>query len=64
MAIVPFYIAAALQVASSPYDNYFRLLRIMRLFKLDKYVPSISLLDDVVRAKKTPLLVTALPRVC
>ena len=30
----------------------------MRLFKLDKYVPSISLLDDVVRAKKAPLLVT------
>ena len=30
----------------------------MRLFKLDKYVPSISLLDDVIRAKKAPLMVT------
>ena len=59
LAIVPFYIAAALPGGIvDQYDNYFRLLRIMRLFKLDKYVPSISLLDDVVRAKKAPLLVT------
>ena len=59
LAIVPFYIASALPGGIvDQYDNYFRLLRIMRLFKLDKYVPSISLLDDVIRAKKAPLMVT------
>eukprot|EP00945_MAST-04E_sp_MAST-4E-sp1_P004574 g4574.t1 len=57
LAIVPFYIKYAVP-SMDQYDNTLRLFRILRLFKLDKYVPSISLLDDVVRAKKEPLIVT------
>ena len=57
LAILPFYLKFAIPVLDK-YDNYLRLCRILRLFKLDKYVPSISLLDDVLRAKKDPLIVT------
>ena len=34
------------------------MLRIIRLVKLDKYVPSITLIDDVLRLKKTSLFIT------
>jgi Ion transport protein len=50
LAIVPFYVALALpNTFVNDYDEYFRMLRIVRLLKLDKYVPSITLigrLDD------------------
>lgn len=40
------------------YDNIFRLLRILRLIKMDKYIPSITLIDDVFRLKKRGLLIS------
>ena len=52
LAIVPFYIVIAMPDSFvNDYDEYLRMLRIFRLIKLDKYVPSISLIDDVVRLK-------------
>ena len=45
LAIVPFYVALALpNTFVNDYDEYFRMLRIVRLLKLDKYVPSITLI--------------------
>ena len=35
-----------------------RMLRLLRLLKLDKYFPSISLIDDVMRLKKNALTVS------
>lgn len=35
-----------------------RMLRLFRLLKLDKYVPSISLVDDVVRLKRSSLIIS------
>jgi Ion transport protein len=59
LAIVPMYIAYALPNSIvNRYDEYLRMFRIFRLVKLDKYVPSISLIDDVYRLKKKPLLVS------
>lgn len=54
LAIVPFYIA---RFMPSFNDDYFRMMRLFRLLKLDKYVPSISLVDDVFRLKKKVLMV-------
>ena len=57
-AIVPYYIVLALPDSLvNDYDEYLRMLRILRLVKLDKYVPSITLIDDVVRLKLQPLKV-------
>ena len=58
MAIVPFYVSLAMPDSIvDDYDEYFRMLRIVRLLKLDKYVPSISLIDDVLRLKEKTLKV-------
>ncbi|GKY98976.1 hypothetical protein MPSEU_000853300 [Mayamaea pseudoterrestris] len=58
LAIVPFYISYALPASFvNDYDEYLRMLRILRLLKLDKYIPSISLIDDVVRLKYNSLKV-------
>jgi len=52
LAIVPFFVATALPDSIiDQYDEYLRMFRILRLLKLDKYVPSITLLDDVIRLK-------------
>jgi len=57
-AIVPFYVSLAMpDSVVNTYDEYLRMLRIVRLLKLDKYVPSISLIDDVIRLKRKTLLV-------
>jgi len=37
---------------------YSRMLRLLRLLKLDKYFPSISLIDDVLRLKRNVLVVS------
>ena len=59
LAIVPFYIALAMPDSwVDRHDEYFRMLRLMRLLKLDKYIPSITLLDDVVRLKRNFLTVS------
>jgi hypothetical protein len=58
LAIVPFYLALALPNSFvNQYDEYLRMLRILRLIKLDKYVPSITLIDDVIRLKYNTLRV-------
>ena len=59
LAIVPFYIAYAMPNSwIDAHDEYFRMMRLFRLLKLDKYVPSISLVDDVFRLKKKVLIST------
>ena len=59
LAIVPFYIALAMPNSwVDRHDEYFRMLRLMRLLKLDKYIPSITLVDDVVRLKRHVLAVS------
>lgn len=58
LAIVPYYLAVALPGSwVDDHDGYFRMLRLMRLLKLDKHVPSISLIDDVARLKRNVLMV-------
>ncbi len=57
LAIFPYYLALV-STRADQIDNYLRLLRMFRLLKLDKFVPSISLIDDVFRAKRTGLLVS------
>lgn len=58
LAIAPFYLAIALPNSIvDEYDEYLRMLRILRLAKLDKYVPSLTLIDDVIRLKYNQLRV-------
>lgn len=58
LAIVPFYLALALPNSIvNDYDEYLRMFRILRLLKLDKYIPSITLIDDVIRLKFNALRV-------
>jgi hypothetical protein len=58
LAIAPFYLAVALPNSIvDEYDEYLRMLRILRLAKLDKYVPSLTLIDDVIRLKFNQLRV-------
>lgn len=59
LAIVPFYIAMAMPHSwVDRHDEYFRMLRLIRLLKLEKYIPSITLVDDVVRLKRNVLSVS------
>ncbi|KAL7427606.1 hypothetical protein ACHAXM_000928 [Skeletonema potamos] len=59
LAIVPFYVAMAMPHSwVDRHDEYFRMLRLIRLLKLDKYIPSITLVDDVVRLKRKVLTVS------
>ena len=58
LAIVPYYVVvAAPDSFVNEYDEYLRMLRIIRLVKLDKYFPSITLIDDVIRLKFNALRV-------
>ena len=48
LAIVPFYASVALpNTIVDEYDEYLRMCRILRLVKLDKYVPSITLVGTL-----------------
>lgn len=62
LAIVPFWLSVlplgSISNFADDYDEDLRLLRIVRLLKLDKFVPSLSLIDDVFRAKSEELRVT------
>ncbi|KAL7547165.1 hypothetical protein ACHAWF_010484 [Thalassiosira exigua] len=59
LAIVPFYLAYYMPNSwIDAHDEYFRMCRVMRLLKLDKYVPSISLVDDVFRLKRKVLTIS------
>jgi len=52
LAILPYYLALALPDSTvDEYDEYLRMARICRLLKLDKYIPSFTLIDDVIRYK-------------
>ena len=58
LAILPFY--AAIALPNTWLDNYsdmFRLFRLLRIVKLDKYIPSITLIDDVLQLKNKSLTV-------
>jgi hypothetical protein len=58
-AILPMYLAIAMPGTwVDRRGDYLRMLRLMRLLKLDKYVPSITLIDDVLRLKRKALLTT------
>jgi len=58
LAILPFYLAIAMPNSwVDDNDEYLRMIRLLRLIKLDKYIPSITLIDDVVRLKKNALQV-------
>ena len=58
LAILPYYLTLALPGSLvDEYDEYLRMIRIIRLVKLDKYIPSITLIDDVIRLKFNALKV-------
>jgi hypothetical protein len=57
LAIFPFYLALVFPLVDQV-DDYLRLLRMFRLLKIDKYVPSVSLIDDVFRVKAQGLKVS------
>lgn len=61
LAIVPFYVAL-LDPGGwvDERDGIFRMFRILRLIKLDKWVPSLTLIDDVFRLKRNMLIVTGI----
>ena len=59
LAILPMYLAYFMPGSwVDKHDEYLRMLRLVRLLKLDKYVPSITLIDDVLRLKRSSLIVT------
>lgn len=58
LAIAPWYLAHFIP-AVDRIDEELRLFRILRLLKLDKYYPGITLIDDVLRANATNLGVAA-----
>lgn len=58
LAIAPWYLARV-SPAIDRIDEELRLFRILRLLKLDKYYPGITLIDDVLRANSTNLGVAA-----
>jgi hypothetical protein len=58
LAIAPWYLARFIP-AIDKIDEELRLFRILRLLKLDKYYPGITLIDDVLRANATNLGVAA-----
>lgn len=59
LAIVPFYLAYLYPNSwIDQNDEYLRMFRLLRLLKLDKYIPSFSLIDDVIRLKKNSLIVS------
>jgi len=59
LAIVPFFYANAFPGSwIDRHDEYLRFLRLFRLLKLEKYFPSLTLIDDVVRRKKQKLIKT------
>eukprot|EP00978_Attheya_sp_CCMP212_P005123 scaffold11316_cov60-Attheya_sp.AAC.6 len=59
LAIVPFYLAVIMPGSwVDDHDEYLRMFRLLRLIKLDKYIPSITLIDDVIRLKRRSLLIT------
>jgi hypothetical protein len=60
LAIVPFCVAGYDPHGwVDQHDEYFRMLRMCRLLKLDNHVPSSSLVDDVLRLKRKILTVAS-----
>ena len=59
LAIIPFFYASAFPGSwIDRHDEYLRMLRLFRLLKLEKYFPSLTLIDDVFRLKKQKLIKT------
>ena len=60
LAMVPFCVAGYDPHGwVDQHDEYFRMLRLCRLLKLDNHVPSSSLVDDVLRLKRKILTVAS-----
>jgi len=59
LSFVPYYLALINPGGFiDEYDEELRMIRMLRLLKLDKYVPCLTLIDDVLRAKRSILLLT------
>jgi len=59
LAIVPFFYASALPGSwIDRHAGYLRMLRLFRLLMLEKYFPSLTLIDDVFRLKKKAMIKT------
>jgi hypothetical protein len=59
LAIVPSLLSISLYIAwIDENDGYFRMFRLLRLIKLDRYFPSITLIDDAFRDQKVPLQIS------
>eukprot|EP00899_Mesostigma_viride_P007563 jgi/Mesvir1/16808/Mv15172-RA.1 len=57
LAVFPKYLSY-ISVVADRYDEVLRLLRLLRLLRVDKYLPSVTLIDDVFRIQKTALLLS------
>ena len=51
IAIVPYYVTIVIGEKDSNVDNLLRMMRVLRLLKIDRIVPSVTLIDDVFRSK-------------
>lgn len=59
IAVLPFWLGLIFPGSwIARHDQYFIILRILRLWKLDEYIPSITLIDDAFRLKWNQLMVT------
>ena len=63
LAILPWYlqyIASGTEFGDwmDDHDKELRMFRMLRLLKMDKYVPSVTLIDDAIRAQKDGLRIT------
>jgi hypothetical protein len=63
LAIFPFFLSLLLStylpssslshyLDSHQWDNHLRLIRVLRVLKMDQYIPSVTLIDDVFRIKR------------
>lgn len=57
LAILPWYLAVSGVHVADEADELLRMLRLLRLLALDRYVPSVTLLDDVIRKQAHGLVV-------
>lgn len=58
LAIFPYFVSISPTHLPADVDNLLRMLRILRLVSLDRFLPSVTLLDDVLRSRRHALFVT------
>lgn len=64
MAILPYYLASAGSHLADRHDGELRMLRVLRLLTLDKYVPSVSLIGRVVKKNGETLRLAGYAALC